>query len=153
MISGSRGSSPRSLSAFWKFLPDTLEELTVSRLKREESDEILCALQNHDFGFRDTLTKIKMGRSQLNERDLERPLFEILPWLPNMHTLNLDYNSIKSTATAVSKQFRVMKDSHGVNPTGVGRWSWMRVRGKHNQFTHFVSCYRLVPGSSGTGGA
>ena len=69
-----------SLPAFWKILPDTLEELLFDKATREESDEILCALQNHDdFGFRDSLTKIEMFDGKLNERDLERLLFEILP--------------------------------------------------------------------------
>ena len=58
-ISTYKRSCP-SLSPFWKILPDTLEELIVNCINREQSDEILCALQNHDFGFRNSLTKIEV---------------------------------------------------------------------------------------------
>ena len=49
-------------------------------------------------------------------------------------------------------QIGEIKDSHGVDPTGLGIWSWICVRGKYNQLTRFVSCYRPVHSVSGTGG-
>ena len=65
-------------------------------ITREQSDEILYALQNHDFGFRGNLTKIQMTWYELNEVNLERLLFEILPWFTNLHTLNVGSNCIES---------------------------------------------------------
>ena len=92
-ILGFRGSS---LSAFWKSLRETLEELTVRGLKREQSEEILSGLQNRDFGFRESLKKIKLEQCKLNEGDLERLLFDILPRFANIHTRDLDNNKIES---------------------------------------------------------
>lgn len=94
-ISTFKRSCP-SLSSLCKILPDTLEELIFEDTKREQSDEILVALQNHDFEFRDSLRRITMIMCELNEGDLERLLFDILPRFSNMHTLDLEYNPIKS---------------------------------------------------------
>ena len=41
--------------------------------------------------------------------------------------------------------------SHGVDPCGLGRWSWVRIRGKHDQYTRFVSGYRPCHNARGTG--
>ena len=63
------------------------------------------------------------------------------------------WDQVGGSAVTVTKQLRAMKEAHGVDPTGLGRWSWIRVRGKHEQFVRFVSCYRPVPGGGGTGSA
>ena len=94
ILGGITGSFP-SLSTFWKFLPDALKELLFNHATIEESDECLSALQNHDFGFRDSLTIIDVSYCKLKEGDLEWLLFEILPWFANLHTLNVGSNSIE----------------------------------------------------------
>ena len=90
------GESCPTLSAWSTFLPNSLEVLQFGNTEREQVDELLCALQNHDFGFRDTLTKIQISHCELNEGDLERLLFDIQPRFPNLHTLVVEYNDIKS---------------------------------------------------------
>jgi len=64
-----------------------------------------------------------------------------------------EWDQVGGSAVTVTKQLRAMKEAHGVDPTGLGRWSWIRVRGKYEQFVRFVSCYCPVPGGGGTGGA
>ena len=61
------------------------------------------------------------------------------------------WNQVCGTACTVSKQFRSMTASHGVDPRLLGRWSWVQIRGKHDQYTQFVSCYRPRHNSAGTG--
>ena len=43
------------------------------------------------------------------------------------------WDQVGDSAVMVTKQLRAMKEAHGVDPTGLGRWSWLRVRGKHKQ--------------------
>ena len=61
------------------------------------------------------------------------------------------WNQIGGTACMVSKQFRSMLTSHGVDPRGLGRWSWVRIRVKNNQYARFVFGYRPCHNSSGFG--
>jgi hypothetical protein len=86
-----------NLSSFLKIFSNTLEELTFySNMTREDTDEILHALQNDDLCFGHSLTTIKMKCCNLNEDDLERLIFEIRERFPNLHTLDISGNSIES---------------------------------------------------------
>ena len=44
-----------------------------------------------------------------------------------------------------------MLTCNGVDPRGLGRWSWVRIRGENDQYTRFVSGYRPHKNSAGTG--
>jgi hypothetical protein len=85
-----------ALSSFLKLLPNTLEELWFNRLRRRETDEIVRVLQNDNFGFRQNLTTIRMINGDLNERDLDKLLFEIRSLYPNLCKLDVSRNCIKS---------------------------------------------------------
>ena len=71
----------------------SLEELSIhSVMSRKEIDELLlCTLQNDDdcSCFRQSLTTIDMSSCMINEDDLGRLLFDILPRFPNLHTLDV----------------------------------------------------------------
>ncbi|OEU23307.1 hypothetical protein FRACYDRAFT_233479 [Fragilariopsis cylindrus CCMP1102] len=93
-IYGTRLNS--NLSSFLKIFPNTLEELIFSNTTREDSDEILHVLQNDDLCFRHNLTTIHMRDCKLNDDDLKQLVFEIRERFPNLHTLNVSFNNIKS---------------------------------------------------------
>ena len=65
-------------------------------MTREDSDEILHVLQNDDLCFRHSLTTIRMRDCKLNEDDLKQLIFEIRERFPNLHTLDISENKIKS---------------------------------------------------------
>jgi hypothetical protein len=87
---------PTNLLSFLKIFPNTLEELQFNLATREQSDEILRILENDDLGFAQSLTTLDMRSCKLTEDDLKRLIFDIRPKYPNLRTIDVSYNSIRS---------------------------------------------------------
>ena len=52
------------------------------------------------------------------------------------YSTDVDYESWKvqgGTGITVTKDYKVRKVRHGVDPTGLGRWTWMLIKGKGNR--------------------
>ena len=64
-----------------------LEKLSIHVMTRIELDGFLCALQNDNYNFRQSLTTIDISASTLDEDDLGRILFDILPRFPDLHSI------------------------------------------------------------------
>ena len=42
-------------------------------------------------------------------------------------------------------------DGYGIDPTGLGRWNWVRLRGANGIKTRFICAYRPCKSKQGTG--
>ena len=86
-----------SLSLLLKIFSNNLKELIFLDLGKEQTNEILCVLQHDDdLNFRQSLTTIKIIKSELNEADLEIVMFDIRERFPNLRKIDLRSNNIKS---------------------------------------------------------
>ena len=100
-----------NLSSFLKIFSNTLiEELKFALMTGEDSAEILRVLQNDDLCFRHSLTTMEMSWCQLNEDDLELLLFEIRERFPNLHSLDIRGNNIKSLCGIGDRIKRIKQD-------------------------------------------
>ena len=55
-----------------------------------------------------------------------------------------EWRQSRGTGIIITKGIttRKDKDGSGFDPTGLGRWSWVRIEGKANDLTPFISGYR-----------
>ena len=56
-----------------------------------------------------------------------------------------DWKIPGGTGITITKKISSRKDKAGssCNKTGLGRWTWVRIEGKANELTVFISTYRL----------
>ena len=114
-----------NLSSFIKIFSDNLEELCFENVTREQSDEILRLLQDNgdSINFRHSLKVLVMQNCKLKERDLERLLYEIQPLFPNLHTMDVWNNGIRSLRGIEdrTKQMMTSSSSNNLRRLNLGR--------------------------------
>jgi len=79
--------------------------------------------------------KLKSGQLWTDRMSLEastRGSFSFFGY-NKQELIRASWKQTGGTACTVSKLFRSMLTSHGVDPRGLGRWSWVRIRGKNDQ--------------------
>ena len=54
------------------------------------------------------------------------------------------WHQVGGTGITMNNAFRSMKDTHGVDATGLGRWTWTRIRGRQGESVRFIAAYRPV---------
>ena len=66
---------------------------------------------------------------------------------------NSAWNARGGTAITIDSYMGSHKtqDGSGADPTGLGRWTWVRVRGKDNMHTRFISAYKPCRSKATTG--
>ena len=88
----------------------------------------------------------------LNERALDHPsLFSTrmstanpstFTYITNNTTESSPWNQTGGTGFSIHHSILSHKILHGADPTGLGRWSFIRLKGKHNSTITFISAYR-----------
>ena len=93
-----RSKFSSNLSLLLKIFSNNLKELHFEELEtREQIDAIFRVLRNdNDLCFTKSLTTIRIKDSILDEKDLEILMFEIRERFPNLRTLDISGNKIKS---------------------------------------------------------
>jgi len=75
-------------------------------------------------------------------RRLSRASSSAFSYLTNNSQESTDWRQPGGTGFIANHTFMSHKISHGADPTGLGRWSFLRLRGKHGATISFFSAYR-----------
>ena len=111
-INFSDSLSYSSLVPFMKMLPDALEVLYFENATtREQTDKILYLLEKNNLIFRQSLTTLRMNECKLNDDDFELLLFEIRSNFPDLHTIDVVNNNIKSLLGIEARIKRMVSSS------------------------------------------
>lgn len=93
------GNKFGSLFKLFRLFSDSLDYISYSMIdEREQIEEFFRILQDktQSGAFRNSLTELTVDGCGLNESDLERIIFEILPLYPNIWNLSFNFNDVKS---------------------------------------------------------
>ncbi|OEU23313.1 hypothetical protein FRACYDRAFT_259352 [Fragilariopsis cylindrus CCMP1102] len=108
-INGSKFDS--SLSPIMKIFSNSLEELYFQNTTREQTNEILRALQEDELSFRQSITFIRMRNCKLNGDDLVILMFNIRERFINLREIDVSENDIKSLCGIENKIKQVLTES------------------------------------------